>query len=155
MPDDERTGALEEDTRVLLDIIAVYRMAIGNHCDELARLQLHETAAMFEPSGMVTRILRELANHELNWPEDMEGNSVTNGEFEDKPMPPHETVSGTEMLAIWHFACERSREAARYLSESCTRGLFEEATLRMALVPLMAVYARSDARLNVLRQHYE
>jgi hypothetical protein len=154
MPDNERTGALEEDTRVMLDAVAAYRMAIGSHCEELANLQLDEAAAMLKANGAGTRILRELTSHELNWLEHIEEPSSPSSVRQNE-MPPHDTESGTDVFATWQVACERSRGAARHLSELCTRGLLEEAELRKALLPLMAAYARCEAKLQLLRHHCE
>ncbi|WP_217161529.1 hypothetical protein [Streptomyces sp. AC512_CC834] len=154
MPDHEQTGALKEDTRMMLDAVAAYRMAVGSHFEELAGLQLDKAAAMLKPDGTVTRTLRELTSHELNFLAYTEEPSSP-GSVRQHELPSHDTEGGAEVFATWQMVCERSRRATQHLSQSCTRGLLEEAELRKALLPLFGEYARCETKLQVLRNHCE
>ncbi|MFI6055989.1 hypothetical protein ACIBCO_38690 [Streptomyces violascens] len=152
MPTDEQTGALGQDTRALLNTVAVYRMSIANRCEELTGSQLDEVVALLKPSGMMTRMLRELTSHELNWLAHIHEPSSSGG-VRRSELPPHDTVTGTGVLAEWQVASRRSREAAQHLTELCNQGVLDEKKLRMELIPLMAAYACCDAKLEIVRCH--
>ncbi|MFD7341470.1 hypothetical protein ACFV98_36675 [Streptomyces violascens] len=152
MPIDEQTGALGQDTRALLNTVAVYRMSIANRCEELTGSQLDEVVALLKPSGMMTRILRELTSHELKWLAQINEPSAAGG-VRGSELPSHDTVTGTDALAEWQLVSGRSREAAQHLSELCNQGVLEEKKLRMELIPLMAAYACCDAKLQLIRSH--
>ncbi|MFI6689228.1 hypothetical protein [Streptomyces sp. NPDC050485] len=151
MSTDDRTGAFNQDTRALLNTVAVYRISIANRCEELTDPQFDEFVAMLKPGGMITRILRELTSHELNWLAHMNEPSLP-GSVRQSELPSHETLTGADVLAAWQVTSERSREATRHLSELCTQGALEEEKLRMELIPLMATYACCDAKLQIIRR---